>query len=173
MDHREIRLRRVRNSDVRNPLRRRRQGGEKSERQVANRVAEFRTLVTVPGINRVEAFQRCGAAAFDHAHQIQPRIGDGADAIGKTNQRYHGPGRPHLRVVRAGSFESGQRQNHVADSPGANQQPLHYLSPYNLRALSRSTIRASSAARLRVISPSASMPVSAIPNAARPACAEM
>jgi hypothetical protein len=150
-----------------------RQRGEKGEGQVAHHRAEFGALVAVPGVDRIETLNRRRGSTVDNAHKIESRVGDGARTIGETNQWERGSRRPDFGVLGAGRLKRREREDYVADGAGANQQPPHYFRPYSLRALSRSTMRASPAARSRVISPSESMPVSAIPSAVRPACAEM
>lgn len=154
--------------DARNSVEWRRQSREEREWQVPHRVAKLGTMITVPGVNRIEASECFRARAFDDADEVESGVGDRADSIRETDQWKHWPWSPHLGVISARSFQRGQRQDHVADGARANQQPFHF-SPYSRRPLLRSTIRASSAARSRVISPSLSISVSAIPKAVRPA----
>jgi len=134
---------------------------------MANCVAKFWLCRAVPGIDRVEGVELGDACAFDYAQQVESCIGDGAGAIGEADQREHRARRPNLSVFGARCFEGGKRKDHIADRAGANEQTAHYFRPYSLRALSRSTIRASSTARSRVIWLSRSMPVSASPSASR------
>src|SRR5437879_1214408 len=133
-----------------------------------HRVTKLGTAGPVPGVDRVERFERDDAGVFDHAHQIEASVGDGPRAIGKADQRQHRARSPDLGVIGAGGFKRGQRKNAVADRTGPDQQSPHYFKPYRRRALSRRTMRASSTALSRVISLSRSMPVSARPNASRP-----
>src|SRR5579863_263121 len=169
VDHDEVLDRDLRHFDARNSFRRRRQRWKERERQMAHSLAEFRPVRAVPGVNGVEGFERGfdgrQASVLDYAHQVEARVGDGAGAIRKANQRQHCASGPNLGVIRAGSFERGQGKDHVADGARPDKKAPDHLILYKARALSRSTIRASSEARARVISPSRSMPVSAIARA--------
>lgn len=140
---------------------------EEGEGEMANCVTKVRARGAVPGINRVEGVEHGNVGFFHDAQQVESCIGDGASAIGEADQREHRARNPDLGVIGARGFERGERQNHVADRSGANEQTPHYFKPYSLRALSRSTMRASSTARSRVIWVSRSMPVSASPSASR------
>ena len=132
-------------------------------------VAKFRAIGPVPGINGVERFERGDWGIFDDADQVKAGVGNRPDTVGKTNQREHRAGRPDLGVIRARSFELRQREDHVADGAGTDQQAsTHYFRLYSFRAFSRRTMRASSTARSRVTSLSRIIPVNAIPSASRP-----
>src|ERR1700676_4837824 len=48
----------------------RRECGKKREWQVADRVAEFGTVRSIPGIDGLEGFQLRNAGAFHYSHQI-------------------------------------------------------------------------------------------------------
>lgn len=169
MDDSKILNRRVRHINARNARARNRQRRKERERQMPHRISKLGPIGPVPGIDRVERFELRNLRALDHAHQVEPRVRDGPRSIRESQQRQHRPRGPDFRVIRARSFEFGQRENHIANRARTNQQPPQdYFKPYSLRALSRRTMRASSIARSRVISRSRIMPVSAIPSASRP-----
>ena len=105
MDHGEILPGSGRNRNARDAFGGRWKGGEKSERQMPDRIAELRAVGSVPGIDGIESFQLRDPRSFHHAEQVQARIGDGARAVGEAYQGKHGAGRPDLRVIGARGFE--------------------------------------------------------------------
>ena len=107
-----------RDGDARNPFRGRRQRGKERERKMADSVAKFGTVRSVPGIDGVERLQLRNAGAFDHSDQIQASIGESAGAIGEADQGQQGARRPHFGVIGARSFERGERKDDVADRAG-------------------------------------------------------
>lgn len=60
---------------------------EKGERQVTDSRSKFGAVCAVPGIDGVEGFERGNAGIFEDADEIETGIGDGASAVGKTDQR--------------------------------------------------------------------------------------
>jgi hypothetical protein len=124
MNHREIGGGRGRHGNARDAFGRR-ERGEECEREIANGFAKFGPMETVPGIDGIETFETRGAGAFDHAHQIEAGIGDGAHAVGETDQRERGARRPNFGIFGTRGFESGERQNYVADGAGTNQESAH------------------------------------------------
>ena len=90
--------------------------------------AKFRVLGPVPGVDRIEPTERGDLRAGQDANQIQARIGDGAGAIGKTDERKHSAWRPYFGVVRTGGFELRQREDAIADGARTNEQTaVHYF----------------------------------------------
>lgn len=89
MDHREARgsggCGNGGNRNAWDALHRRRQRRKEGERQVANRLAKFGPVKTVPRVNGIELPQPRGTRAFDDTHQIEARIGDGPRAVGKSD----------------------------------------------------------------------------------------
>jgi hypothetical protein len=170
MNDNEVFHRCGRNGDAGDSFGRRRQGGEERERQVLDSLAKLGPFRSIPRINGVESFERRHTGLFHDSHQVQAGIRDRPSAVGKSNQGQNRSRRPDFRVVRAGGFERGQGQDDVSDRAGAYQESSHF-SLYSVRALSRSTMRANSTALARSISPSRSIPVSAMPSASRPVVA--
>src|ERR1700733_15099451 len=182
MDRDEILNGDLRRGDARNTFRWRRQRRKESKREMRHGRAEIGAVRSIPGINRIEGFERgfCRgpASAVNHAHQIEAGIGDGSGAVRKADQREQRAWRPDLGIVCARVFERRQGKNHVSDGARSNKKtpnkkPPRHLSLYKARALSRSTMRASSEAHARMISPSRSMPVRAIASASLPVWAAM
>lgn len=169
MNHGEIVAAEFGHRDFRLASERNRERRKKCKGKMGDSFAKLRAIGAVPGINRIEGFERGDRRVIHHAHQIEAGVGNGAGAIGKSDQRKHRTRRPHFGVFSARGFQFRKSENHVADRAGTDEKTSQdYFKPYSLRALSRSTIRASSTARSRVISSSCSMPVSAIPSASRP-----
>jgi len=122
MDYREIFDRRRWNRNAWDSTRRNREGGKKGERKMTDGVAKFGAIGAIPGIDRIELGEFGNARAFDHAHQVEPGVDDGAGAVGEADQRQDGARRPDFRVIGAGGFKLGKRKNHVADGAGADEQ---------------------------------------------------
>jgi len=98
MDHREVFDRRGRDHNVRDSSSGRRECGEKRERKVLDRIAKFRAVRSVPGIDRVERFKIGNADAFDDSHQIERGVRKRSCAIGKANQGEHRARSPDLGI---------------------------------------------------------------------------
>jgi len=122
MDDGEVLGRLRRYGDVRNSFRGRRQCGKKRERKMADGIAEFGTVGSVPGIDGVERFELGDAGAFDHPEQIQSGIGNRPGAVGEASQGQQRPRGPDFGIRGARSFESGERKDDVADGPGADEK---------------------------------------------------
>lgn len=114
-----------------------RKRGKKGERQRTDGFAKFGVLSAVPGVDRVKAVERGDLRAGQHANEIEARVGDGASAIRKADERKHSPRRPHFGVVRAGGFHLRQRKNAIADGARTNQQAaVHFEAKRNNSLLS-------------------------------------
>jgi hypothetical protein len=109
MNHDEVFARRGRNEDVRDAFGRWWQGGEEREWQVPHCLAKFGPVGSVPGVDRIEGFERRYACAFLDPHQVETRIRDRSRSVGESDQRQNRPRRPDFGVLDAGSFERGQR----------------------------------------------------------------
>jgi len=130
MNHGEIARDRGRHRDSWDALCGRRKRGKEGEGQMTDGVAKFGVLGPVPGVNRIEALEREDLCAGRHANQVEACIGDGASAIGKTDERKHSAWRPYFGVLRAGGFQLGQREDAIADGAGTNEQTaVHYFRP--------------------------------------------
>lgn len=146
-----------------------RERGKERERQMAHGFAKLLALGAVPGVDGIKLTKRVERSAIDNADQVKRRVRDRARAVGKADQRENRALGPDFRKFGARRFKLGQGKDHVADGAGANQKTaIHYFKWYSLRALSRSTMRANSNARSRVISLSRNIPVNARPSASRP-----
>lgn len=129
-------------------------------------LAKLRAIGPVPGVDGIEGFELRSTSAFLNANEFDAGVDDRASAIGKANQWENRPRGPDFGVIGASRFERRQREYHVADRAGTNEQSPHF-NLYRARALSRKTMRASSDARSRLISLSRSIPVRAIASAWR------
>jgi len=89
---------------------------------VPDGIAKLGTVRAVPGIDGIEVFQLWNAGAFEHAHQIECGVGDGACAVGEADQGKQRAGSPDFGVIGAGGFESGQGKNHIADGARTNEK---------------------------------------------------
>jgi len=89
---------------------------------VPDGIAKLETVRAVPGIDGIEVFQLWNAGAFEHAHQIECGVGDGACAVGEADQGKQRAGSPDFGVIGAGGFESGQGKNHIADGARTNEK---------------------------------------------------
>jgi hypothetical protein len=74
MNHHEITARPVANRNPGNAWGRR-QSGKEGERQMPHSLAKLQPVRSVPGVNRVERFQRRNARPFAHSDGVQPGIG--------------------------------------------------------------------------------------------------
>jgi hypothetical protein len=126
MDDREVLSRGVRdwflcNNDVRDPFGRRRKRGEKCKREMADRIAKFGTVRSVPGIDGVECFKLRDAGSFYHAHQIQAGIGNRAGAMGEADEGKQRARGPHFGVIGSSSLERWKGKDDVADRARPDQ----------------------------------------------------
>jgi hypothetical protein len=112
----------LRNEDGRDAFPGRRERGEKREREMADGVAKFGAVRSVPGIDGVEGFQLRDARVFDHADQIQARIGDGSGAVGEADQRKQRARGPDFGIRRPSSFQGRKRKDDVADGARTDEQ---------------------------------------------------
>jgi hypothetical protein len=122
MDYREILADWNRDGNARRAFGGRRKRREECERQMPHGVAEFRTVRSVPGIDRIELFEFPHAGAIYHSHQIQAGVRDRAGPIREPDQRQERPRGPNFGIRGACCFKRGQRENDVADRAGTNQQ---------------------------------------------------
>jgi hypothetical protein len=122
MDDREVFRARGRDGDSRDPFNGRRERGKKRERQITDGVTKFGTIRPVPGIDGIECCKLRHAGVFDHAQQIQPRIGDSPGAIRKADQGKKGARGPDFGINGAGRFQGREGKDDVPDRAGANQQ---------------------------------------------------
>lgn len=122
MNHCEITDWGRRNRDARDSIVRGRQCGEKSERKIANGSAKLGAVEAVPGIDRIERFQFGDPRVFDDAQHIETGVGDRASSVGEADQRQQRARRPHFGKVGLCSFQSGQREDDVADGAGADEE---------------------------------------------------
>ena len=130
MNHGKIAHRRGRHGDSWDPLHGEGKRGKKDERQRTDGFAKFGVLSAVPGVDRVKAVERGDLRAGQHANEIEARVGDGASAIRKADERKHSPRRPYFGVIRAGGLQFGQCEDAIADGAGTNQQAaVHYFRP--------------------------------------------
>ncbi len=113
---------RRRDSYARNTFAGRRERGEKRERKIADGVAEFGPVGSVPGIDGVEGFELRDARVLDHAKQVQASIGKSPGAVGEADQWKQRPWSPNFGVTSTGSFERGERKNDVADRSRAYEK---------------------------------------------------
>lgn len=123
MDHGEILPRSRWNRNARDAFGGRRKRGEKRKGQMPHGLAKLGTVRSVPGIDGVERWQLRDPGAFDDAQQVEAGIGDRAGAVSETDQREQRAGSPDFGVSGARGFESGQREDDIADGAGANQEP--------------------------------------------------
>ena len=91
------------------------------ERQVGDGRAKFRPIRSIPGINRIERFERGNSRGFIDADQVEAGVGDGSGPVGKADQGESGTWRPDLSVIGPRLFELRKRKNHVPDRPGTDQ----------------------------------------------------
>jgi len=122
MDDREVLSGNRWDCDVGNPFDRRRKRRKKRERKMPDSLTKFGPVRSVPGINRVEAFQLRDASTIHYAQQFEARIGDSPRAIREPYEREHRPRNPHFCVIDAGSFQRGKRKNDVADRAWADEK---------------------------------------------------
>ena len=122
MDDREVLPKSGWNGDAWDAFRGRRQRREKRERKMADSVAEFEAIRSVPGIDGVERFDLWNASPFHHSHKIQGGIGNSPGAVGKTDQGQQRPLRPDFGVNCTSGFEGWKRKNDVANRSRPNEQ---------------------------------------------------
>jgi hypothetical protein len=122
LDDGEVLGRFRRDGDVWDAFRGRRKRGEKRERKMADGVAEFRSVGSVPGIDGVEGFELGYAGVFDHADQIQSRIGESTGTVGEADQGKERARGPDFGIEGARSFESGESEDDVADGARTDEQ---------------------------------------------------
>ena len=82
------------------------------------------TVGAVPGINFIERFERWACCVGD-ADEVESCVGDGTGFIGEADQRQSDAGRPDFGVIGSRGFESGEREDDVADGAGADQKAFH------------------------------------------------
>ena len=88
---------------------------------------ELRTSRAVPGVDGIERLQRRTLGIGD-ADELDAGIRDGTGAVGKSDQREGHARSPDFRVFGSGGLERGEREDHVADRAGTDQETAHDLT---------------------------------------------
>jgi len=122
MDDGEVLSRGRWNGDARDPFGRRERRKER-EGKMADRIAKFGAVRSVPGIDGIESFEFRDPGAVNHTDEFESGIGDGPSTIREADQRQHRTRRPDLGIRGARGFQSGERKNNVANRARANQKP--------------------------------------------------
>jgi len=124
MDDREVLSGRGWHGDMRNAVDRRRERGEERERKIADGVAKFGTVGSVPGINGVERFELRHTCPFHYSHQIQAGVWKSPGAVGESDQRKQRARSPDFGIRNAGGgcFQGGKSKDDVANCTRPNEQ---------------------------------------------------
>lgn len=122
MDDREVPRRGGGDGNAWNPFGGRRKRGEKCKREMADGIAKFVTVGSIPGKDGVECFELGDAGSFDHTHQIQAGIGNRAVATGEADEGKQRARGPDFGVIGTSCFQRWEGKDDVTDCAGANQQ---------------------------------------------------
>jgi hypothetical protein len=123
VDDGEVLARGWRNGDARRSFGERLRRKE-FEGQVRDGFAEFGSSCAVPGIDFVEAFEQRAFCGGD-AQEVESGVGDGLGSFCKTDKRKGRARGPDFGVIGSGGFEGGEREDHVADGAGTDQEASH------------------------------------------------
>jgi hypothetical protein len=82
------------------------------------------TVGAVPGIDFIERFERGTLCARD-ADEVESGVGNGTGLVGEANERQRHARSPDFGVIGLRGFQSGEREDDVADGAGADQKAFH------------------------------------------------
>ncbi len=108
-------------------MRLQRERRKERERKIAHRIAKIRTIGAIPGVNGIEWAQCVERSLVDDADQVEAGVGDGSRAAGEAEQWQNRALRPDFGIFGSRRFQLRQRENHISDGAGSNQQSAMHL----------------------------------------------